>query len=247
MESTYKLFDIDITVGSREELLSAAAALIGRGGAIATVNPQMLNDSLKNPELKHALHSSLCIPDGIGVELALGMMGCKTERFPGVELGEALLETDECVSLAIIGGREGIAESAMQMLVMKHRNVIPEFALCGYNMDCRRTAELLEESCPDIVFVCLGSPMQEIFISKMRALSEKTLFIGLGGSADIYSGEMRRAPAPIRAVGLEWLWRMIAEPKRLKRLPSLLAFYINVAKFNKKSGKIGKKSSKQSG
>ena len=246
MNSTYNLFDINIAVGSRAELLFRAAALVGRGGAIATVNPEILNSSLKDPELKSALLNSLCIPDGIGVELALRSAGCRTERFPGVELGEALLNCGRCIHLGIIGGKEGIAESAMEMLVMRHGNVIPEFSVCGYNMDYEYIGRLLDEKRPDIVFVCLGSPLQELFISKMRNISPRTLFIGLGGSADIYSEKKRRAPSVFRALGLEWVWRIMREPKRLKRVPSLLAFYVNAAKFNRKSGKIGKNAPKTS-
>ena len=247
MNSTYKLLDIEIAVGSRDELLLRASALVGRGGAIATVNPEILNRALSDTELKVALASSLCIPDGIGVELALRSRGCKSARLPGVELGEALLECDRCIHLGIIGGREGIAEAAIEMLTVRHGNVIPEFAICGYNIDYEYIGRLLSQKRPDIVFVCLGSPAQEIFISKMRHVSKKTLYIGLGGSADIYSGEKRRAPYVFRALGLEWAYRMIREPKRLKRAPSLLAFYINLAKFDRKSVKIGKKVPKSQG
>ena len=246
MKSNYNLFGVDISLGTREALLSRAAALIGRGGAIATVNPEILNGALENPDLMEALRESLCIPDGIGVVRALKRLGCKTERLPGVELGELLLEGKGCIHLGVIGGREGIAERAIQMLTARHRNVIPEFAICGYSLDYARIEAILRKKCPDVVFVCLGSPAQEIFISRMRRISEKTLFVGLGGSADIYSGEKRRAPLFFRRLGIEWAWRMISEPKRLKRLPSLVSFYVNVAKINRKSGKIGKKTQKVS-
>jgi exopolysaccharide biosynthesis WecB/TagA/CpsF family protein len=89
----------------------------------------------------------------------------------------------------------------MEMLVMRHWNVIPEFALCGYDIDYDHVRRLINQRRPDILFVCLGSPAQELFISKMRGTSGKTLFIGLGGSADIYSGEKRRSPYAFRALG----------------------------------------------
>lgn len=237
----FVLFDINIAVGSKEELYSRASALIGRGGAISTVNPEILANAVREAELKSALAESLCIPDGIGVELALRRLGRKTERFPGVELGEALLEGDKCVRLGIIGGREGVAVRALEELTAKHRNVIPEFALSGYGIDKKMVGELLSNVRPDIVFVCLGSPAQEIFIKDVRRFSEKTLFIALGGSVDIYSGEKRRAPMPFRVLGLEWAWRIMLEPKRLARVPNILRFYVNLSKSSRKSGKIGKK------
>ncbi len=237
----FTLFDIKISVGSKVELYSRASALIGRGGAIATVNPEILANAVREAELKSALAESLCIPDGIGVEMALRRLGCRTERFPGVELGEALLEGERCVRLGIIGGRDGVAKRALEELTVKHRNVIPEFAISGYGIDTERVGELLSDVRPDIVFVCLGSPAQELFIKKMRHHSEKTLFIALGGSVDIYSGEKRRAPMPFRLLGLEWAWRIIREPKRLMRVPKILRFYVNLSKSSRKSGKIGKK------
>ena len=63
-----KIFGIDILSGSREELFSAVAKMIGEGGAVSTVNPEILYDSLKNEDLRAALSNSLCIPDGVGVE-----------------------------------------------------------------------------------------------------------------------------------------------------------------------------------
>ena len=244
MERNCSLFGINIAVGTKNELYGRCAGMIGRGGAISTVNPEIMSNSLKLPELREALSSSLCIPDGIGIELALRMKGCKSERFPGVDLARALLEGERCVHLGIIGGKEGIAESAMQMLVMKHRNVIPEFSVCGYGIDYGTVSNLLSEVRPDVVFVCLGSPMQELFIKRMQPSSPRTLFIALGGSADIYSGEKERAPSFICSLGLEWAWRMIREPKRLKRLPAILSFYVNLAKNHRKSVKIGKKAQK---
>lgn len=246
MYRDYNLFDINIAVGSREELYSRCTALMKNGGAISTVNPEILANAKNSLELKAALSDSLCIPDGIGVELALRRLGCKTERFPGVELGEALLEGESCVRLGIIGGRSGVAEKALEQLTLKHRNVIPEFAICGFGLDKGRVETLISKSHPDVVFVCLGSPMQELFIKEIRKFSEKTLFVALGGSVDIYSGEKRRAPRIFRAVGLEWAWRIMIEPKRLKRVPNMLRFYVNAAKMSKKSGKIGKKTPKTS-
>ena len=241
MSNHYTLFGIDIAIGSREELYQRCAALVGRGGAISTVNPIILNNAINSPELKEALKSSLCIPDGVGVEIAIRCLGCKTERLPGVDLGEQLLSGDRCVSLGIIGGKEGVATKALENLTAKHPGVIPEFALCGYNIDDGYVKKLISERQPDVVFVCLGSPMQELFVNRMRPFSEKTLFLALGGSADIYSGEKKRAPGVIRMVGAEWLWRILREPKRLAKVPGMFSFFIKTAEYHRKSGKIGKK------
>lgn len=235
-----KILGVTIETGKRKELLEKCASMLGRGGAISTVNPEILYDSINNVELRAALLDSVCIPDGIGVEAVLKKRGVFTERFPGVELGEALLESRE-VKLGIIGGKDGVAEIAMQELVMRHGGVIPEFALSGYDINENAFISLLTERKPDIVFVCLGSPKQEIFIKRMRTHAPKTLFLALGGSVDIYSKEKKRAPRAIRVIGCEWLFRMLSEPKRIARLPKIIGFLKNVDKPRRIRGKIGKK------
>ena len=120
-----KIFDVDVLAGSREELFSAAAELIGVGGAISTVNPEILYTALENRPLHDALSSSLCIPDGIGVERTIRRNGVYSERFPGVELGEALLSVFS-VRLGIIGGKEGVAEYSSQRVTMESTFVVPK-------------------------------------------------------------------------------------------------------------------------
>lgn len=242
MEERFEsIFDINVAVGTKDELLMLCSGLIGRGGAISTVNPEILYDSLTNGELKTALSESLCIPDGAGVEAVLRRRGFRCERFPGVELAEALLDIKDGVKLGIIGGAKGIAECAMQNLVLRHGGVIPEFAISGYDIDEPSFVARLSDTRPDILFVCLGSPKQELFIKKMKRYSPGTLFLALGGSVDIYAGIKHRAPAALRAVRLEWAWRMLSEPKRFFRLPKLLGFFKQITKNKVLYGKIGKK------
>jgi N-acetylglucosaminyldiphosphoundecaprenol N-acetyl-beta-D-mannosaminyltransferase len=217
------LFGIEIAVGKREELLTRAAELIFKGGRISTVNPEIMRDSMYNPALRSALSGSLNIPDGIGIKRALSMKGIKTDVYPGVELGERLLDQAP-LRLGIVGGREGVAERAMDNLLLRHPTVTAAFAECGYDIDFHSVAKKIFDTAPDIVMVCLGSPKQELFIENMSKYSDKVLFIGLGGSVDIYSEEKKRAPEAVRLVGCEWLYRMAKEPKRLCRLPKLADF-----------------------
>lgn len=241
-----KIFDVSVLAGNREELFSAAADMLGEGGAISTVNPEILYDSITNIELRNALMDSLCIPDGVGVEKTIRSVGVFSERFPGVELGEAILSVFS-VRLGIIGGKAGVAERAMKNLSSKYHSVIPTFALSGYDLNEELIKELLKGDMPDVVFVCLGSPKQEIFINKIKKFSEKTLFIALGGSVDIYAGDKKRAPIVLRRLRCEWLYRMIKEPVRIKRLPKLICYNRECRKKRSrdlKMGKIGKKRQK---
>lgn len=214
-----------ICLGTREELLGEASALIGKGGAIATVNPIMLTDAVRNAELSDALDASLNIPDGVGIAGALARRGSYTEVYPGVELIEDLLDSrDSCIGYGIIGGRAGVAEDARDYLLMRHSLAFCLFTCDGYSYTEEGLFSLLRRYSPDIVLVCLGSPKQELLIRRLRCISPRTLFIGLGGALDVFSGRVKRAPALMRRLRLEWLWRMLREPRRLSRLPKLLDF-----------------------
>ena len=241
-----KIFGVEVLAGNREELFSAAAELVDTGGAISTVNPEILVDSLECEELRTALCDSLCIPDGVGVERTIRRCGAFSERLPGVELAEALLSVF-AVRLGIIGGKDGVAERAMKRLSEKYPSITPAFAASGYGVDNERAVELIKSTAPDVVFVCLGSPKQEIFIKDVKGACEGVLFIALGGSVDIYAGDKKRAPRVIRAVKCEWLYRIVREPQRIKRLPKLFRYAIKSREkygFYQKLGKIFKKSRK---
>ena len=163
---------VRVSIGEREELFAVASGLIGKGGIITSANPEILAAASESDELSCALNESVCIPDGVGVKIGAKILGEETEVYPGVELAEDILDV-KAVRLAVIGGREGIAERAMQELTVRHRSVIPEFALCGYAIDHAMVEDILRQRRPDVVFVCLGSPTQEIFISRMRHVSKK--------------------------------------------------------------------------
>ena len=101
----------------------------------------------------------------------------------------------------------------------------------GYFKDDDRVLDELTAANPKLVLVALGSPKQEIFISKAKNLLPNALFIGLGGSFDVWSGVVERAPEIWQKLGLEWLYRTVKEPKRFKRIfPTLPLFVLKVFK-----------------
>ena len=240
-EKLYRLIE-KIEVGSRNELLALARSLIGKGGAIYTPNPIMLFDALENPKLYEALMRGVNIPDGVGVAPALSRIGKSGEVLAGVELARELISGSDA-RFAVIGGKIGRAEAAGRALEKYGGRLV--LALDGYSYGEGRLAAALDIASPDIAFICYGSPKQELFIDKMRGNFEKTLFLGLGGSVDIYSGAKRRAPLFWRKMRLEWLWRMICEPRRFLMLYKILGF-LKIAgklkKFRHFEGKNGKKS-----
>ena len=241
-----KIFGVNVLAGRSEELFSAVAERIGIGGAISTVNPEILVNSLENESLREALCDSLCIPDGVGVERTIRRRGVFSERLPGVELGEALLSVFS-LRLGIIGGKSGVAERAMKKLSEKYPSMTPTFTESGYGINKKDIVDKIKNTAPDVVFVCLGSPKQELFIKEVKDECDSVLFIALGGSVDVYSGDKKRAPRLFRAIKCEWLYRLVREPKRIKRLPKLFKYAIKSRVkygFGEKIVKIFKKGKK---
>ena len=230
--SICRILGIKVEVGNRYELFEKCESLVGIGGVICTPNPLILSNSLKNPALRRALLSAeLLIPDGSGLLPSLRRVSRGAEILPGVELGKMLALSRSGLSLGLVGAGEGIAARAFSSLAKEAKGLRPAFLLNGYDTPLSTLLFSLRREKPDLCFVCLGSPRQEILMHTLRAYSEKTLFLGLGGSLDVYAGHIRRAPSLFRDLHLEWLWRMCREPRRLAALPDLIRFPYLCARY----------------
>ncbi len=203
-------------------------------GQIVTINPEMIIAASRNPEFASVISSAeLVVPEGIGVEIGLKILGYNVRRIPGVELGKALIIkfSKDNKSVAMIGAKPEVIESAAKNL----REELPALNIVyshdGYfNNDSEIMADI-EKSNPDLVLVALGSPKQEFFISELKNKLPNAVMIGLGGSFDVWSGKVDRAPAVFQELGLEWLYRTVKEPKRFKRIfPTLPLFVLKVVK-----------------
>ena len=204
------------------------------GGQIVTINPEMISCAKKNKPLAEIINNAeLVVPDGIGVEIGLKILGHKVHRIAGVELGRRLAEefVKSGKRVAMVGAKPEIIKKASENL----KNEIPGLNLVyvqdGYFTDDERVLAELKNASPDLVLVALGSPKQEEFISRAKSLLPKALMIGLGGSFDVWSGVVERAPLFYQKAGLEWLYRTVKEPKRFKRIfPTLPLFVLSVLK-----------------
>lgn len=235
------IFGVRVDYGEREEMALAALTRLSVGGRIYTVNPLMLMYARRHPVFAAVLNrSTYNFPDGHGVCGTLKSRGARAETLPGVELGELLLSAG-AMRVAFLGGRRGVARRAFRNLAAKYPGLVPVFLQDGYRYREDRVGEKLEKSAPDLCFVCLGSPKQEILIDRLSHYSPRTLFVGLGGSLDVYAGKKRRAPAFFRRHGAEWLWRMGREPLRFLKLPTLFRYFFlsraeGVMLWTKKAG-----------
>lgn len=199
-----------------------------RGVHVITLNAEMAIEAEKNAPLTQIIRGSeLVVPDGAGVVLYLRLRGKRIQRVPGIELAETLLQqaAEQGWSTFFYGGKPGVAEAAAQAwqrrspgltIATQHGYVTPEEEL-------ELLARLKREQ-PQLIYVGLGVPRQEFWIQKYRHLCPGSIWIGVGGSFDIWSGTKQRAPGWLRDNNLEWVYRLYKEPWRWRRMLALPLF-----------------------
>ena len=204
------------------------------GGQVVTINPEMILAAQKSAEFSQIINDAeLVIPDGIGVQIGLQILGYKVKRIPGIEFGYSLLEkySNAGKKVALVGAKPEVIELAVKNLKEKMPNLNIVYSHDGYFSDDDDIIKELAESSADLVLIALGSPKQEFFISKLKSYMPNSLMIGLGGSFDVWAGVVKRAPKIYQKLGLEWLYRTIKEPQRFKRIfPTLPLFLLKVLK-----------------
>lgn len=199
---------------------------------IITLNPEMIIISRTKLEFQSAINSSdLIVPDGTGIVWGLKLRDIKdAERIPGIELAEKILDSANKLEkkLAVFGGEQLVLDGAVGYFKKNYPNIEIVASINGYEPK-EKESEIAKElsSCnPDIVLVALGTPRQEIWINKYSNLFPKSIMIGIGGSLDVWSGKKQRAPIWMREKNLEWLHRVISEPKRTLRILKSLPLYV---------------------
>lgn len=201
-------------------------------GQVVTINPEMIQTAAKNKDFADIINSAeLVIPDGIGVEIGLKILGYKVRRIAGIEFGRKLIDKFAGEPVAFIGAKPEIITKAVENIKKEVPNLNTVYVQDGYFKDDEQVLNELKEKSPKLALIALGSPKQEMFISKAKKLLPETIFIGLGGSFDVWSGAVERAPEIYQKMGLEWLYRTVKEPQRFKRIfPTLPLFVLKVLK-----------------
>lgn len=227
--NTVKLQGFSIDTFTFDDALEYAA---NNSGQIVTINPEMIQTASKNKIFADIINNAeLVVPDGIGVEIGLKILGHKVRRIAGIELGRALIDRLAGEPVAFIGAKPEIIEKAVDNLKKEVSNLNPVYVQDGYFKDDERVLNELTRKHPRLVLVALGSPKQEFFINEAKKRLPDAVFIGLGGSFDVWSGVVQRAPEVYQKMGLEWLYRTVKEPQRFKRIfPTLPLFILKVVK-----------------
>lgn len=201
-------------------------------GQVITINPEMIENARQNPDFAEIINSAeLVIPDGIGVEIGLKILGYNVRRIAGIEFSHRMIE--ECAknsqSVALVGAKPQIVEKAKENLEKEISGLYITYAHDGYFSNDEEIINELKIRQPRLVLCALGSPKQEEFIIKAKQVLPNALFVGVGGSFDVWSGVVERAPEIYQKLGLEWLYRTVKEPKRFKRIfPTLPLFVLKV-------------------
>ena len=213
---------------------------------VVTPNAEILYQAERDALLREALHeANLALPDGIGVVLAGKILGCPVKKkLAGVEFGEEVLKraAETGRSVYFLGAKPGVAEKAARNMSEKHPGLLVAGCADGYFKDDGSAVSRVRESGAWILFICLGSPKQEIFMQRFREETGCRLAAALGGSLDVYAGNAKRAPRFMIRLGLEWLYRLIREPKRFGRMmkiPRVIFKAIRIRIFGEGKGKRG--------
>ncbi|TKC17004.1 WecB/TagA/CpsF family glycosyltransferase [Robertmurraya kyonggiensis] len=201
---------------------------------IIAVNPEKIIMAQKDSSLKELINSSTYqIPDGIGVVLASKLSkGNIQTRVTGIGMMEKLLElaNKEEYNIFLYGAKEEVVKEAKE----KISETYPDLKITGYiNGYCKDNNKIIDEinkSNAQILFVALGSPRQELWIRENAERLNVNVFQGVGGSFDVFSGRVKRAPVIFQKTGLEWFYRLLSQPSRAKRQLALPRFLYEVIK-----------------
>lgn len=206
----------------------ALCLLDGRSAAyVVTPNPEIVMEARRNAALREALgKAALVLPDGVGLIYASRILGMPLRnRTPGIDFASALFArmAEQGKSVYLLGAKPGVAALAGERLAERFPGLVVTGFHDGY-FDEDENDLVLEEinaAAPDLLLVCLGSPKQEIWMKQNASRLNVGLMAGLGGALDVYAGVVERAPRRWRELGLEWLYRLIKEPKRITRMVKL--------------------------
>ena len=248
-----KILGVKIDPVTMKEAVHRAEEFLNDGAQhyVVTPNPEMVIDAQKDPEFMKILNEAdLAIPDGIGlIKISKILRLALKEKVSGVDFVEKLLERlhlKNSQHIAIfVGGEKNSAQESLEKIALKYPNAKVAGAFRGPNLlsekekeETERAIEKINRSGASLLFVGFGHPKQEKWIrSNLQKMPRVKLAVGVGGSFDIISGRLKRAPLFFQKNDIEWLWRFMLEPKkRLGRIyKAVIIFSYEAIKNRKKN------------
>lgn len=212
---------------SREELITYA---FDKKAILVAINAEKILHATE--ETRGVINRNLGFPDGVGAIWALKQKGCdKVVKIPGCELWlDIIRKYQDSESFYLVGGKDEVIESTVSKLMMDFPGIKIANFRNGYIKDNSEKKDLIADIIdkqPSVVFVAMGSPKQELLMEEIQN-KHPALYQGLGGSFDVYTGYVLRAPQWWVENGLEWAYRLIKQPSRFKRQKHLIRFLINL-------------------
>lgn len=213
-----------------DEALARGEELLCSEGAhyVVTPNPEIVETCRADAAANAAVNGAdLVLPDGIGIVYGAKILHQPLRgRVPGIEFGTGMIE--RCARLGksvyLLGAKPGVAEQAAENLKNRFPGLVIAGTHDGYFKEDAPIAAEIKASGADMALVCLGAPKQELWMQRNAPRLRVGLMAGLGGSLDVFAGNVKRAPKFFQKLGLEWFYRLLKEPKRIGRMMKLPKF-----------------------
>ncbi|MCP5382488.1 MAG: WecB/TagA/CpsF family glycosyltransferase [Kordiimonadaceae bacterium] len=227
------MFEVSgLKINNFETLDHAVGSIINQDGTInegfaVAINAEKIISMRKNKNVREILESATFrYTDGIGVVWALRKKGAICNRIPGCDLWQALMRRagENNTKVFLVGAKPEVLEQASEKLTNEF-NVALVGAQHGYFVDEDILIEKIVASGAEIVTVAMGSPTQEKFIAKCRAQHPEAFYMGVGGTYDVFVGNVSRAPEWAQKYNLEWFYRVLKQPSRVIRQTVLLEYF----------------------
>lgn len=237
MLSTIKLLGVAITNETEDDILEYIFRRLKKPEEkffIVTPNPEILVHANFHLDYKDKLNkAAISLPDGVGLFVGAGLLGHPLkERIPGVDFMEELCKSsaNKPVSIGFLGGRPGVAKSTAECLIKKYPPLKVRWIGSEWDEDSETSPYISPDDPIDILFVAFGFPKQEEWIYENLEKLPVKAAMGVGGAFDYISGNVIRAPYLVRAIGFEWLFRLIRQPWRIRRQWALVVFVFLLVK-----------------
>lgn len=199
-------------------------------GILVAINAEKILHA--TDETRDIINRNIGYCDGAGAVMALRKKGHEVVKIPGCELWLHIIDAyyTEGKTFYLVGGKQEVVEATVEKLRKEKEGINIIAYRNGYIKSEEEKQALLQdiaEKKPDVVFVAMGSPKQELLMEEMQKV-HPAIYQGLGGSYDVYIGRVKRAPEWWVNHSLEWLYRLLNEPSRIKRQIFLIPFYLKL-------------------
>lgn len=201
---------------------------------VVTANPEIVHYASEDPLYQNIINKAdYIIPDGTGIVKAARILGHPLqERVPGIEVMEQCLDIADIEKrkVFLLGATSPVVEKAARRIKKQYPQLEIQTHHGFIDITDPKVVEMIREFNPDFIFVGMGYPKQEQWIQHNRHHFDHTMLMGVGGSIDVFSGEVKRAPYVWRALNLEWVYRGITDIKRIHRFKRIPKFVFAVLK-----------------